>query len=85
MANRFKDPALVRAYESLMASYIAKDAILFLPSGERAASNKAAELFWSGFNGVEKEGGWDPDSKRSIGYAYWRAGQDACALTKARN
>lgn len=75
--NRFKDPALVRAYESLTASYLLRDAILFLPSGERATVSKAAVLFWQGFDGQHKEGGWDADSKRSIVYAYWRAGQDA--------
>lgn len=75
--NRFKDPTLSRAYQSLTASYFAKDAILFSKAGERATVNKAAEMFWQGFDGKEKEGGWDANSKRSIGYAYWRAGQDA--------
>lgn len=75
--NRFKDPVLVKAYESLTASYLMKDKILFLESGERSVVSKAAELFWQGFDGHEKTGGWDANSKRSIGYAYWRAGQDA--------
>lgn len=75
--NRFKDPTLSRAYLSLTASYFAKDAILFSKAGERATVNRAAEMFWQGFDGREKEGGWDASSKRTIGYAYWRAGQDA--------
>ncbi|QYF92530.1 hypothetical protein KY495_17530 [Massilia sp. PAMC28688] len=78
--NKFEDPVLVKAYESLTASFFMKDKILYLPSGERSTSNKAAELFWMGFDGVHRSGGWDSDAKRSIGYAYWRAGQDAVKL-----
>ena len=81
MANRFKDKTLRNEYDALTLMYKTKHRNLFLESGDRRRSpnlgSTVATMFWQGFDGVVMGTGWDTESKKTLAYAYWRAGQDA--------
>lgn len=81
MGNRFKDPTLRREYDAVTEMWRTKHRNLFTQQGERRRSpdlgSSLATMFWLGFDGRVMGAGWDAESKRTIGYAHWRAGQDA--------
>lgn len=80
MTNRFRDPTLRREYEAAMQMFVTKHRNLFQPNGARSAGNSVAGMFWRGFDGIVLGGAWDAVSKKTLGYAHWRAGQDARKL-----
>jgi hypothetical protein len=82
MSNRFRDPTLRKEYDSAMAMFRAKHRNLFLADGSRPATpgNSFAAFFWRGYDGTNFGAGFtDRASRQTLGYAYWRAGQDARA------
>lgn len=80
MPNRFKDATMRREYDSVMHMFWTKHRNLFLPNGERSTGSSVSSFFWQGYDGKVMGAGWDAASKKMIGYAYWRAGQDAKRL-----
>lgn len=83
MANRFSDPTLHREYEAVMQMFATKHRNLFQANGARSMGNSIAGMFWRGFDGIVLGGAWDAASKKTLGYAHWRAGQDARKLANA--
>lgn len=79
MSNRFRDPTLRKEYDAVAQMYVTKHRNLFAPNGERSNGNSVACFFWRGFDGTVMGSGWDAESKKTLAYAYWRAGQDAKA------
>lgn len=60
-----------------MQMFAARHRNLFQADGARSRGNSVADMFWRGFDGVVLGGMWDAASKKTLAYAYWRAGQDA--------
>lgn len=78
MSNRFRDKVLKREYDNAMAAYRAHNRTLFNTDGTRSKGNSIAGFFWLGYDGkVQGSGFVDRASRQMVGYAYWRAGQDA--------
>ena len=77
MPNRFKDVTMRREYDAAMHMFWSKHRNLFQSTGERSTGSSMASFFWQGYDGKVMGIGWDAASKKMIGYAYWRAGQDA--------
>ena len=83
MANKFKDKTMREQYDVAVRIFNAKHRDLFYPDGSRCKGSSLAEMFWKGYEGVWQEangkpntGVWDRESRKTLGYAYWRAGQD---------
>jgi hypothetical protein len=72
----FRDAGMLRAYAACVEAYRAKGAAYM------AEGNSAAGMFRRGFTG-EHVGTWDSASRKTVAYAYFRAGQD-CAQDEAR-
>lgn len=82
--NRFRDPTLRAEYDKAIAIFRAKGRTFFLADGTRPATpgNSFASYFWRGFDGTKIGAGFtDRASRATIGYAYYRAGEDARKLT----
>lgn len=79
MPNRFRDPTLRKEYAAAAEAYRSKHRNLFLPDGSRCYGSGMASSFWRGFDGTVLGSGWDAASKKTLSYAYWRAGHDARA------
>jgi hypothetical protein len=77
MANRFRDPVLKKEYDAVMQMFLTKHQNLFSKDGSRSRGNGVANSFWLGYDGKFFGIGWDSNSKQTLMYAHWRAGQDA--------
>lgn len=85
MANRFKNPILKQAYDNCIKMFETKHETLFNKGGFQSAGNGIANSFWKGYNGTVFGAGWDAESKDTLAYAYWRAGEDISKrITKAK-
>lgn len=89
MPNRFKDPTLRKEYDAAIYQFGIKHRNLFRPDGSPSKdSSTFASYFWKGYDGHPGLGiGFDHDreSRSTLSYAYWRAGQDAALLDSAKN
>lgn len=81
--NRFRDPTMRAQYDAAVKAFEVKHRNLFMPNGERRRSpnmgSSFATYFWKGFDGAPQVGignFTDADSRKTVAYAYWRAGQD---------
>lgn len=86
MPNRFKDKTLRSEYDAAMFQYQTKHRNLFRADGTPAKDiSTFAHFFWMGFDGGRGMGiGFEADreSRSTLSYAYWRAGQDAAKLSE---
>lgn len=81
--NPFKDPTLKSAFDELVREFTVKHRNLFNTDGQPKKGNSHAEYFWRGFEGEPIGMGFvDNASKKTLAYAYWRAGQ-LCAKEMA--
>jgi len=83
-ANPFRDSYMRSQYDAAMRAYQLKHRDLFTNGSRRTPGgygSSFAQCFWNGFDGVTA-GVWnyagDAPSRRTIGYAFYRAGM-ACA------
>lgn len=77
MANRFKDPMMRRCYEAAMTQAADNFSDYYYGTGKdgprwphRGAGNRCA--FWDGYNGKKTM----YSGPGTLGYAFYRAGQD---------
>ncbi|MGP1715640.1 MAG: hypothetical protein ACTS9Y_00545 [Methylophilus sp.] len=88
MPNRFRDRTLRNEYDAAMFQFNTKHPNLFAPDGTaKKTSSTFASYFWKGYEGHPGLGiGFDHDkeSRTTLAYAYWRAGQDAALIDKAK-
>lgn len=76
VTNPFRDKTMRREFDAAVYAYETRHRNLFNPqTGEPAAGNAFAHFFWTGFNGKTIGAGFDAESKKMIGYAYFRAGE----------
>ena len=74
MANRFKNPQMQRAYETMLASARGEiDSSLYYPGGTQRRGGSHSAAFWAGFNGVVKSPAAIPGT---ISWACYVAGRD---------
>lgn len=77
MSNRFRDPMMRQQYDAAVKAFEIKHRDLFTKDGEQHIGSSFARAFWDGFNGRPGLGlGGYASERNSLGYAYWRAGQD---------
>jgi hypothetical protein len=90
MTNRFKDPTMRANYEGAVKAYEMQHRDLFW-NGQRRGKDgvthgsSLSTFFWRGFDNVGAIGNggkWDAESKRTLVYAYYRAGQDCAKAAK---
>lgn len=77
MTAQFKDPILKRKYDTLRRAYRTASKTLLNADGTQFAGTPSADYFWQGFHNLAPNGGWDDTSRRTSGYAAWRAGRDS--------
>lgn len=75
-ANPFRNSVMRRSHDEAAQAYANRSKVLFLADGARNRGNAIAGPFWNGFDGLQADK-WDPASRKTLVYAYWRAGQDA--------
>lgn len=76
--NRFRSPEMRRLYDAMLEAYRGRTSTLFTPEGKRrCGTGSMSGYFWRGFDGSLS---WDASSRRMLGYACYRAGQDARLL-----
>lgn len=78
--NPFKRRRLQAHFAACVAQYKARHRNLFHGDGSRNMGNVIGSDFWRGFDG-DMAGRWDAESKLSLSYATWKAGQ---AIARAR-
>jgi hypothetical protein len=78
--NTFRDKTLRTNYDAAVLCFETKHRDLFYPDGTECHGSSFASYFWKGFHGVSGKGlvRFDAASKKTLAYAFWRAGQD-CA------
>lgn len=75
---------LRKCYDNALIMHETKSRVLFNSDGTRTIGNGIAGVFWRGYDGTTLGLGYvDRSSKETMGYAYWRAGQDIKASEKA--
>lgn len=84
MSNKFRNRLMRQQYDSAVQMFTTKHRNLFW-NGERRGQNgisygsEIATCFWRGFDGLQIGLGYtDKASRDTLGYAYYRAGED-CA------
>jgi hypothetical protein len=84
MSNKFRNQLMRQQYDLAVQMFKTKHRNLFW-NGERRGTNgisygsSVAESFWKGFDGLKIGRGYtDKASRETLGYAYYRAGED-CA------
>ena len=84
MSNKFRNQLMRQQYDSAVQMFKTKHRNLFWNEDRRGANrisygSSIAESFWKGFDDLEIGRGYtDKASRETLGYAYYRAGQD-CA------
>lgn len=73
--NPFKTDIRRKLYDAMLTAYRERTTSLFARDGSpRFGTGSMAGYFWRGYDGKLK---WDTGSKRMLGYACYRAGEDA--------
>ena len=84
--NRFIDRTMREQYDAAVRAYTIRHRDLFRADGSQNKGSSFASAFWNGFNGTRLGLGYsDRASRETIGYAYFRAGQDAAAVAKGKS
>ena len=73
--NRFRDPTLRKQYDVMVRLFREGHRDVGTPV-KRCKGNSFAGYFWQGFDGVAPQRFADRDSRQTLAYACFRAGQD---------
>lgn len=77
LTNPFREKMMRSQWEAAVLGYSTQHRNFFHASGARCQGNSFANAFWAGFDGMTTgRGNYDRASRRTIAYAYYRAGQD---------
>lgn len=77
MKNPFRNKMMREAYDSCMEMVMLNHPTLFNRDGSRCTENGIGSMFWRGYDGTKFGAGFiDPASKRTLAYAYYRAGKN---------
>jgi hypothetical protein len=73
--NPFRDKTMRACYDKVIAAYEGNHKDIVTPRGTRHRGNSIASMFWRGYDGIRPEQ-WTDADKRTMGWAYYRAGRD---------
>ena len=76
MSNRFKDPSMRQAYDAALDA--GRRRLWIASDGTQRRGSTHAGHFWNGYNGTKAAyaNPGDLEFRRTLGYAFYRAGQD---------
>lgn len=78
MRNPFRIPDKRDKFNSAIKAWRQKHSILFYADGVTPCrGNAVSEMFWRGYRGQVMGNSWDPVSRDSLSYIWFRAGQAA--------